>query len=184
MRKLFYLSIFFLIVSSCAQSREEKAISLIKPFINYVFPNIDSYDPIEYGDLEPAVLSGELTEEYILAKRKINSKIEELRNNTNGWDRFMASQDWIEQLDKEAATLQSEIDELNDSLDLIVKKFSYDTTMVSMKHVFRYYDDKQKCHQIIPIIFYFDKAITKIKGVRGLYYGDRGEEIYSEIPQD
>lgn len=183
MRKLFYLSILFLILSSCAQSREEKAMSLIKPLINRAFPNIDSYEPIEYGNLEPAVLTGNLTEEYILTKREIDSKMEEL-SDKGELAHLMASPEKLDQFHREAATLKSEINVLSDSLIRIVKNFSYDTTMVSMKHVFRYYDDKQKYYQIIPMIFYFDKEITKIKGVRGLYYGDRGEEIYSELPQD
>ncbi len=70
------------------------------------------------------------------------------------------------------------MDILIDSIEFNKSKFTFDSTMVCMTHKFRYYDEEEKRHMIVPITLYFDKDVTIIKGMSGYEYGDHGSKIY------
>ncbi len=173
--------LFPLLSSSCASSQEDKAQNMIRAILNQMLPNIESYETIEFGEFEPAkICFKETAEAHTLLSQlqQINDDIEyELNNAKLSYDRAI-----VEKHLRRIKKLEAQFTIISDSIDKRSKTFHYDTTMVSMFHKFRYYDDEKKCHQIIPMTFYFDRNITKIKGVKYLYNDDSGPEIYSEIP--
>lgn len=184
--------VFILFLCSCGKSPEEKAKSHIESFMNKLIPNIKSYEPIQFGPLDSADIKYVMTQEYIdLSEQYEDAKkeLEDLNETVDKelqWARITPSSYNYKSLSeyKEKSTaLINKIKTLSDSILKGKNNFTFDSTMVSMFHTFRFYDEDQKKYCIYPITFYFDKDITAIKGIRGLYYGDRGPEIYTDIKE-
>jgi len=166
---------------SCVPSQEEKAQALIRTQLNQMLPNIGSYEVIEIGEFEPAKICFQETIEAYSLLSELQSISDdmalEVEMAKSSHDHAIAEKHFktIKELDAKFKTI-------SDSINRRATEFHYDTTMVSMFHKFRYYDDKKRHHQIVPMTFYFNKDITKIKGIKYLYNDDSGPQIYSEIP--
>lgn len=178
---LILCSLFPFLSISCVPSQEEKAQALIRTQLNRMLPNIESYEVIEFGEFEPAKICFQETIEAYSLLNEIQSisddMARELEMAKNSYDHAT-----VEKHLEALKELDAQFKMISDSIDRRVTEFQYDTTMVSMFHRFRYYDDEKRRNQIIPMTFYFDRDITKIKGVKYLYNDDSGPEIYSEIP--
>ncbi|WP_150980441.1 MULTISPECIES: hypothetical protein [Bacteroidales] len=173
--------LFFTLSISCAPSKEEKAQNLIRASLNQMLPNIESYEAIEFGEFEPAKICFQETDEaftLLNELQEISDNMEQEIDNAKCSYNPVIAEKHLETF----KNLDIQFKALSDSINKRSEAFHYDTTMVSIFHKFRYYDDKRKCYQIIPMTFYFDKNITKIKGVKYLYNDDSGPEIYSEMP--
>lgn len=191
MKKILPL-VFILFLCSCGKSPEEKAKSHIESFMNKLIPNIKSYEPIQFGSLDSADIKYVMTQEYIDLSRQYEDTKKELEdlNETMGkelkWAKIAPSaynHKFISEYENKSTVLMNQMNTLSDSILKGMDNFTFDSTMVSMFHSFRFYDEDQKKYCICPITFYFDKDITAIKGIRGLYYGDRGPEIYTDIKE-
>lgn len=183
--------ILLLFLCSCSKSPEEKARAMIKPFLNRIIPNIESYDAIEYGPLTPAKLNYYITFEYKILEEEFKAIEEEAKSLNKDFEEDL---EWMKigsqwhtpkystsEYEIQMDSLLHQMKSLADSIERENNRFTYDSTMVCMFHKFRYYDEKMSRHLIVPITFYFDKDVKEIKGITILSDIDEGENVYCDL---
>ncbi len=182
MRNLLYtICLCILIFASCVKSPEDKAKALIEQHIRATLPNIDSYDPISFSSIDSAKLSYDMTLEYVMLDSRMEECLSGMKENLK-LAKASTSQSEFDYYSNKMTEYHNEMRALQDSIDIATTKFTYDSTMVCMEHRFRYYDDKLERHLIIPMKFYFNSDITRIKGISFPSNGDSGREVFSESP--
>ena len=143
MRKLTYIiCLCVLILASCTKSPEDKADVLIKPFLNKAFPNIESYEPIEFGKIATAHIEYKETAEYFRLSQEMKELLAEMDMNADILKTALSKSEII-QCTQKNEELYNKIHALHDSIDAKETNFTYDTTRVCIFHSFRYYDEEK-----------------------------------------
>ena len=168
-----------MILASCTKSPEDKAKDLITSSINAI-PLFKEYEPLTFGALNSAKISYLETEEYLRYHRELEESLAKIKDYKELSNRSF-SKATIDMYTDKMNEAYNQMLAINDSIEIAKANFTYDTTMVSMSHTFRCYNVEENRYMIVPITFYFDAKVTKIKGMEGYSNGDSGDLIYAPL---